>query len=160
MPHAELDRLEGDVRDARRRLKSDLEILRAPETFSSFKEEVLDEARRSRDGIVANVKEAAADGAERLVADIKARAAANPVAVGAIAAGVAWRILRKPPITTMLVGYGLISLWRMKPGQLAPGAETVYRAAEMAMEGKSKSSNGAPKPAMPSRAPAVSSFQQ
>jgi hypothetical protein len=136
MPHAELDRLEGDVRDARRRLKSDLEILRAPETFSSFKEEVLDEARRSRDGIVANVKEAAADGAERLVADIKACAAANPVAVGAIAAGVAWRILRKPPITTMLVGYGLISLWRTKPGQLAPGAETVYRAAEMAMEAK------------------------
>ena len=79
MPHAELDRLEGDVRDARRRLKSDLEILRAPETFSSFKEEVLDEARQSRDGIVANVKEAATDRAERLVADIKARAAANPV---------------------------------------------------------------------------------
>ena len=97
MPHAELDHLEGDVRDARRRLKSDLEILRAPETFSSFKEEVLDEARQSRDGIVANVKEAATDRAERLVVDIKARAAANPVAVGAIAAGVAWRILRKPP---------------------------------------------------------------
>ena len=136
MPHIELDRLEGDVRDARRRLKSDLEILRAPETFSSFKEEVLDEARQSRDGIVANVKEAAADRAERLVADIKERAAANPVAIGAIAAGVAWRILRKPPITTMLVGYGLISLWRTKPGQPAPGAETVYRAADMAIEAK------------------------
>jgi hypothetical protein len=92
MPHAELDRLEGDVRDARRRLKSDLEVLRAPETFSSFKEEVLGEVRQSRDDIVANVKEAAADRAERLVADIKERAAANPVAVGAIAAGVAWRI--------------------------------------------------------------------
>ena len=125
MPYTELDRLEGDIRDARRRLKSDLEILRAPETFSSFKEEVLDEARQSRDGIVANVKEAATD-----------RAAANPVAVGAIAAGVAWRILRKPPITTMLVGYGLISLWRTKPGQPAPGAETVYRAADMAIEAK------------------------
>ena len=136
MTHAELDRLEGDVRDARRRLKSDLEILRAPETFSSFKEEVLDEARQSRDGIVANVKEAATDRAERLVADIKARAAANPVAVGAIAAGVAWRILRKPPITTMLVGYGLISLWRTKPDQPAPGAETVYRAADMAIEAR------------------------
>src|SRR3984893_2913818 len=136
MPHAELDHLEGDVRDARRRLKSDLEVLRAPETFSSFKEEVLDEARQSRDGIVANVKEAATDRAERLVADIKARAAANPVAVGAIAAGVAWRILRKPPITTMLVGYGLISLWRTKPGQPAPGADTVYRAADMAIEAK------------------------
>jgi hypothetical protein len=136
MPHPELDRLEGDVRDARRRLKSDLEVLRAPETFSSFKEDVIGEARQSRDDIVANVKEAAADRVERLVADIKERAAANPVAVGAIAAGVAWRILRKPPITTMLVGYGLISLWRTKPGQPAPGAETVYRAADMAIEAK------------------------
>ena len=136
MPHPELDHLEGDVREARRRLKSDLEILRAPETFSSFKEDVIGEARRSRDDIVANVKEAAANRAERLVADIKERAAANPVAVGAIAAGVAWRILRKPPITTMLVGYGLISLWRTKPGQPAPGAETVYRAADMAIEAK------------------------
>jgi hypothetical protein len=105
MPQPELDRLEGDVREARRRLKSDLEVLRAPETFSSFKEDVIGEARQSRDDIVANVKEAAANRAERLVADIKERAAANPVAVGAIAAGVAWRILRKPPITTMLVGY-------------------------------------------------------
>ena len=136
MPHPELDHLEGDVREARRRLKSDLEILRAPETFSSFKEDIIGEARRSRDDIVANVKEAAANRAERLVADIKERAAANPVAVGAIAAGVAWRILRKPPITTMLVGYGLISLWRTKPGQPAPGAETVYRAADMAIEAK------------------------
>jgi len=136
MPRPEVDRLEGDVREARRRLKSDLEVLRAPETFSSFKEDVIGEARQSRDDIVANVKEAAANRAERLVADIKERAAANPVAVGAIAAGVAWRILRKPPITTMLVGYGLISLWRTKPGQPAPGAETVYRAADMAIEAK------------------------
>jgi hypothetical protein len=96
---------------------------------------VIGEARQSRDDIVANVKEAATDRAERLFADIKKRAAANPVAVGAIAAGVAWRI-RKPPITTMLVGYGLISLWRTKPGQPAPGAETVYRATDLAGEAK------------------------
>jgi hypothetical protein len=136
MSHAELDRLEGDVRDARRRLKSDLKVLRAPETFSSFKAEVLDEVRQSRDDIVANVKGAATDRTERLIADIKERALANPVAVGAIAAGVAWHILRKPPITTTLVGYGLISLWRMKPGQPAPGAETVYRSANIAIEAK------------------------
>jgi hypothetical protein len=136
MPHAQLDRLEGDVRGARRRLKSDLEVLRAPETFSSFKEEMLGEVRQSRDDIIADLKEAATGRVERLIADIKERAAANPVAVGAIAAGVGWRILRKPPITTMLVGYGLISLWRIKPGQPAPGAETVYRAADMAIEAK------------------------
>ena len=136
MSLTELDRLEGDVRDARRRMKSDLEVLRAPETFANFKEEVLSEARQSRDDMVAHVKEAATDRAERFIADIKERAAANPVAVGAIAAGVAWRILRRPPITTMLVGYGLISLWRTKPGEAAPGAETVYRAADMAIEAK------------------------
>src|ERR1700732_1695483 len=136
MSHAELDRLEGEVRDARRRLRSELEVLRARETFSSFREEVLGDARQSRDDIVPNEKEPATDRAERFVADIKERAAANPVAVGAIAAGVARRILRTPPVTTMLVGYGLISLWRTKPGQPAPGAETVYRAADMAIEAK------------------------
>ena len=36
----------------------------------------------------------------------------------------------------MLVGYGLISLWRTKLGQPAPGAEKVYRAADMAIEAK------------------------
>jgi hypothetical protein len=138
MPHPELDRLEGDVRDARRRLKSDLEVLRASETFWSFKEEVLSEMRRSRDDVVANVKETATDRAERLIADIKERAVANPVAVGAIVAGVAWRIIRNPPITTMLVGYGLISLWRTNPGEPASGAETVYRAADMAIEAKAQ----------------------
>jgi hypothetical protein len=136
MSHAELDSLEADVRAARRRLKTDLDGLQAPETFANFKDEVLAEARGSRDDIVANVKEAATDGAGRLFAEIKERAAANPVAVGAIAAGIAWRILRKPPITTMLIGYGLFSLWRTKPGQLAPGAETVYRTADMAVEAK------------------------
>lgn len=53
MSHAQLDRLEGDVRDARRRMKSDLEVLRAPETFSNFKQEVLSEARQSRDDMLA-----------------------------------------------------------------------------------------------------------
>jgi hypothetical protein len=136
MSLTELDRLEGDVRDARRRMKSDLEVLVAPETLTNFKEEVLSEARQSRDGMVAHVKEAATDWAQCFVADIKERAAANPVAVGAIAAGLAWRILRRPPITTALVGFGLISLWRTKPGDPAPGAETVYRAADIAIEAK------------------------
>ena len=94
MPHIELDRLEGDVRDARRRLKSDLEVLRAPETFSSFKEDVIGEARQSRDDIVANVKEAAANRAERLVADIKERAAANPWR----GLTLEWQVSSPPPI--------------------------------------------------------------
>jgi hypothetical protein len=129
MAHAELDRLEGDVHEARRRLRSDLEVLRAPGTFASFKDELVGEARQSSDDAIAR----ATNWSERLLAEIKERAAANPVAVGAIAAGIGWRILRKPPITTMLVGYGLYSLFRTQPGQLAPGAETVYQAVDAAV---------------------------
>jgi hypothetical protein len=129
MAHAELDRLEGDVHEARRRLRSDLEVLRAPATFASFKHELVAEARQSGDDAIAR----ATSWWERLLAEIKERAAANPVAVGAIAAGIGWRILRKPPITTMLVGYGLYSLFRTQPGQLAPGAETVYQAVDAAV---------------------------
>jgi hypothetical protein len=90
-------------------------------TLSNFKEELLSEACQSRDDMVAHVKEAATDLAECFIADIKERAAANPVAAVATA-GLAWRIFGKPPITIMLVGYGLISLWRIRLGEPAPGA--------------------------------------
>jgi hypothetical protein len=136
MARAELDNLEGDVHEARQRLKSDLEVLRAPGTFSSFKEELVAEARHSGDDAIANAKAGAMSWSERLIAEIKERAAANPVAVGAIAAGIGWRILRKPPITTMLVGYGLYSLYQTRPGQLALGAETVYQAADAVVAAK------------------------
>src|SRR5580704_4391968 len=132
MAHAELDRLEGDVHEARRRLRSDLEVLRAPGTFASFKDELVGEVRQSGDDAIAR----ATSWSERLLTEIKERAAANPVAVGAIAAGIGWRILRKPPITTMLVGYGLYSLFQTKPDQLASGAETVYQAADAAVAAK------------------------
>jgi hypothetical protein len=136
MSRAELDLLEGDVQGARQRLKSDLELLRTPETFADFKEQVVAETRKSRDDIIDNVKETATDKAGRFFAELKDRAAANPVAVGAIAAGIGWRILRKPPITTLLVGYGLYSLMQTKPGEPAPGAETIYSAADKALEVK------------------------
>ena len=136
MARAELDNLEGDVHEARHRLKSDLEVLRAPGTFSSFKDQLVAEARQSGDDAIANAKAGATSWSERLFAEIKERAAANPVAVGAIAAGIGWRILRKPPITTMLVGYGLYSLYQTRPGQLAPGAETVYQAADAVVAAK------------------------
>lgn len=136
MARAELDRLEGEVHEARQRLKSNLEVLGAPGTFSSFKDEVVAEARHSGNDAIANAKAGATNWSEHLIAEIKERASANPVAVAAIAAGIGWRILRKPPITTILVGYGLYSLFQTQPGRLAPGAETVYRAADTAVAAK------------------------
>ena len=111
-------------------------MLRAPGTFSVFKNELVAEARHSGDDAIANAKAGATNWSERVFAEIKERAAANPVAVGAIVAGIGWRVLRKPPITTMLVGYGLYSLFQTRPGHLAPGAETVYQAADAALAAK------------------------
>jgi hypothetical protein len=51
------------------------------------------------------------------VANLKARAAANPAAVAALAAGVAWRLFHRPPIATILVGWGLVGLLRTSPSQ-------------------------------------------
>jgi cell division septum initiation protein DivIVA len=53
----------------------------------------------------------------RLIEDVKARAAANPAAALAIGAGIAWRLIHRPPIATALVGAGLISLFRTPPAR-------------------------------------------
>jgi hypothetical protein len=175
MTQIELNQLERDVEEARARLSGDLERLRSPATYSSFKDVLWAEARESRDELVGMTKEtvdqlvgktkdaadelvaktkmvagdlttttqeAVSDRASRFVADIKERAAANPVAVLAIGAGLAWRIFRKPPITSMLVGGGLIALMRTNPKRPAPGAQLVYKVGEqvgdMAVAAKEK----------------------
>ena len=182
MTQTELNQLERDVEDARARLNGDLERLRSPATYSSFKDALWAEARESRDELVRMTKEtvdqlvdkakdaadqlvdkakdaadelvaktktvaddlatstqeAVSDRASRFVADLKERAAANPVAVLAIGAGLAWRIFRRPPITSMLVGGGLIALMRTNPKQPAAGAELVYQVGDLAIAAKEK----------------------
>ena len=93
----ELDRLEEDVAKARERVVSDVARLRSPTAFEEFK---------------GDVSQTFSDTAQRAVADLKNRAAANPAAVLAITAGLLWRFARRPPIASLLVGVGLASLLR------------------------------------------------
>ena len=62
--------------------------------------------------MVGKTKEAAKDGAQRLFTELKERAGANPVAALAIGAGLAWRLVHRPPIATLLVGMGVVGLLR------------------------------------------------
>jgi hypothetical protein len=55
-------------------------------------------------------REAAEDGAQRVLTELKERAAANPLA--AAGAGLAWRFIHRPPIATLLIGAGLFGLLR------------------------------------------------
>src|ERR1700716_1640627 len=121
MTKAELDVLERDVEDARGRLRLDLARLRAPDAMN-----------RMKDDVTGRVTGAAQDTAHRVLDEIKARAAANPVAALAIGPGLAWRFIHPPPIATLLVGAGLVALMKTDRHERHMGADFVERAGEFA----------------------------
>ena len=88
---------ERDVEIARAKLTRDLAVLCSPQTVAGFTEGLKQEALQTTDAAW-----------EKL----KARAAANPAAMMAIAAGLGWRFMNRPPIASGLIGLGLFSLWR------------------------------------------------
>jgi hypothetical protein len=92
--------LETQVEEARAKLAHDLAFLRSPHPYQAFGADL-----RSRMQLVL----------QRVLDDLKARAAANPSAALAIGAGIAWRFLKDPPIATALIGAGMLSLWRTTP---------------------------------------------
>ena len=130
MSEAELNVLERDVEQARARFAGDLARLRSPATLSSFQDDLWARASETKDDLVEKAKEAATDGVQRLVSDLKEKAAANPAAALAIGAGLAWRLVHRPPIASLLVGIGLFSLWRTTPS--SEGEGFVPRAADLA----------------------------
>jgi hypothetical protein len=100
MTERSMRELERDVEQARERLLSHLSVLSSPAAYSEFKQDLKHEARFTLRGILD---------------DVKGRAAANPAATLAVGAGLAWRLLRQPPISAALIGAGLYSLWRTAP---------------------------------------------
>ena len=110
-----LDALERDVAQARARFADDLARLRSPDNLARFKDDLWAEARETKDELIDKSKAAAKDGAQRMLTDLKERAAANPLAAAAIGAGLAWRLINRPPIATLLIGAGLFGLLRTTP---------------------------------------------
>jgi hypothetical protein len=116
-----LAQCEREVESARAKLKADLRTLASPETLTAFTDGLKQEAVATKDSLVQQAREAVQTSVEGLVEELKAKAAANPAAALIIGAGVAWQLIRNPPISTALIGAGLWSLWRTKnfaaPGQ-------------------------------------------
>ena len=127
----DLDLLERDLQETRDRLARDLDRLRSTETISGFKADLLAQVSETKDELVGKAKASVTAGVQDLWGEVKARAAANPAATVALGAGLAWRLLQRPPIASALVGLGLISLWRTDPQYPAPGAELAARSAEL-----------------------------
>jgi hypothetical protein len=100
MTDASLQEREREVERSRAKLTQDLAALCSPETFAAFTDGLKQQALGTKDVVW-----------EKL----KARAASNPAAVIAIGAGLAWRVLQRPPIASALIGVGLYSLWKTQP---------------------------------------------
>jgi F0F1-type ATP synthase membrane subunit b/b' len=128
MNEASLPLLELEVEAARAKLAGDLATLRSPATYQEFTEGLKQEAFEAKDAMIEKAKSSAVSKMEEFVEDIKARAAANPAAALAIGAGIAWRLLRRPPIATALVGAGLVSLLRTTPRRTAAHVPRDYMA--------------------------------
>jgi hypothetical protein len=107
-----LHQLEQEAEAARGRLARNLRTLRSPTARQEFTDAIKQEAVAARDDVVDRTRTAVQTRIGDWIDDLKARAAENPVAVLAIAAGIGWRFLRDPPISTALVGIGMFSLLR------------------------------------------------
>lgn len=104
MTGAELNTLEQEVEAARTRVAGDLARLRSPATMSEFKGELAAEVRQSKDQLLEKSSDYVKDTAHQLLSDLKGRAAANPAAALAVGAGLAWQLLRHPPIASISWG--------------------------------------------------------
>jgi hypothetical protein len=134
----DLNVLEHDLQETRARLARGLDRLRSTETISGFKTDLLAQVSETKDQLVDKAKESASAAVHDLWTEMKARAAANPAAVLALGAGLAWRLIHRPPIASALVGIGLVSLWRTDPRHPAPGAVLAARSAEFFETAKGK----------------------
>ena len=121
-----LHQLEREVEASRAKLAGHLSVLRSPRTYSEFTSDLKSDALDAKDVLVDKAKSSVQSTIESFVDDLKARAAANPAAALAIGAGIAWRLIQRPPIATALVGAGLYSLFRTSASQDGPRTNEAY----------------------------------
>ena len=130
MTRSDLDALEQDVESARVRLAGDMARWRDPATMSEFKDTIVRRATSMKDEVLREASDTATHTAESLWSDIQQRASANPWAAIAIAAGLTWHLVRHPPISSALIGFGVVSL--LRTNRSSPPSPMVRNAVEYA----------------------------
>jgi hypothetical protein len=131
---AKIRRLEVEVEAARAKLATDLSRLRSPAVYADFRRSLKHEVQETKDLIVDQAKSTTRSALQGMVDDVKARAAANPAAMLAIGAGIAWQFFRHPPIATALIGAGLFGLLRTPPARVSGNGNYLSHAKERLKE--------------------------
>ena len=116
-----LSALEAEVEAARARLNDSLQNLTRPSISEAVKhdirsyaetvkDQVVEKISTTRDQLVSNARDASRRRVHSLTDSLRERAAANPLALVLIGAGIGWRLYHRPPVATLLVGAGAASL--------------------------------------------------
>lgn len=128
----DLRQLEREVEAARARLTGDIAALRSPGALSEFTRNLKQTAFETRDTLIDDAKSRTRSAVEEMVETVKEKAIANPAAALVIGAGVAWHLVRRPPVAAALIGGGLFSLLRTQaaPTQARGNGDDLARARE------------------------------
>jgi uncharacterized protein YdeI (BOF family) len=125
-----LRELEAEVEAARAKIATDVAILRSAAIRTQFVDSAQQDLHHLKDTAVSSAVELVRSKAADFVETLKAKAAQNPAAVLAVAAGIGWRIYKSPPIASALVGLGLYSLLKSKAEPTEYPMETAKRRAK------------------------------
>jgi hypothetical protein len=117
---------EQEVQGSRAKLMADLAALRSPANLAEFTDGLKQEAVAAKDSVIERTKETVQTTIEDVVAGLKAKASANPAAALTIGAGIAWQLVRNPPIVSTLIGVGLYSLLRTPAPKPVAGGSGDY----------------------------------
>lgn len=134
---ASLDQLEREVEHARARLATDLSRLRDPKTMTDAKDDLLTQARDYKGEMMDRARITATDTAHSFLDDVRLRVERNPTAAIVIGAGIAYHLLRHPPIASLLVAAGVASLVNTSNsggGSRTPTTDALRSARDMAYD--------------------------
>jgi hypothetical protein len=136
MRDEQTNHLGREIEQARSRVASDLARLRDPNAMSDLKRDISYEVTAAKNRLTQSARDAASAKVSGVFDGIKERIAANPVAAAAIVSGIAWRLVKHPPVATVLVGAGLVSLFRTDPNHPTAAAGWVERASKTAVSAR------------------------
>lgn len=138
LPGGELQTRQAEVDEARARLATTIDRLTGrsgPDSLKQelmdqvhgYKDQLLEQARDYKDQLVEQAKDKGRDTVHHWTEDLKDRVRANPAGAALIGAGLAWRLYKHPPITTILLGTGAYLLMRGTPTRPSSAYQDPYR---------------------------------
>lgn len=130
----DISQLEREVGEARQRVAADVALLFDGETWSQSTDVLKAKALHYKDQAVDAVRGEAQSRGSELYELMRDKVANNPIAAGAIVAGLAWRLFRHPPIATALVAGGIYGLTRTDRDDDSWSAPRLVEAAQHRLE--------------------------